>query len=298
MISPTITQRTLSVSLGRQGSLRLPAEFLALCLIVAAAAFLRLFYLGEWSLWIDELHTLQVARDASLTSRGVPADQHPPLYYLFISYWISWGHSEAWLRLPSAVGGLLAVILMWCTGAAWGRRDVALLAAALLAFSALHIWYSREARMYGPATFFWLAAIYFSVQLWRRQSWVDAIGLGASTAAGLLMAYPTFALWLGQGALFLAASFFEPLRPKRLLKWLLAQSLIAAAFWAWWPYLRFQLQRSAMFHWHLPGLPQWGFSGTLEETLRLGIVAGVAGLVLLLVGGLLLSRLRERLPGL
>ncbi len=256
---------------------------IALLAVLLAGAALRLVALGRWSLWTDELYTVQVAPRATQYFQRIPLDQHPPLYYLLIQQWLHWGQSEFWLRLPSAVAGLLAVPLLGWVGLALGRPRVGLLAAGLLAGSPIHVWYSREARMYGLVFLWWALALLFYARLWRRGRWADAAGLAIALLAGLYTAYPTFALWLGGGAFFL---FFWLLREKRewrlLGRWLAAQVVVAAGLAFWWPFLAQQLASRMEFHWA-------GFRLTLAQTLGLGLAAGLLFVGLLLEAGLLLA---------
>jgi mannosyltransferase len=294
-----------------------------LLLILVSGALLRLAGLGQWSLWIDELHTLYVAGEASLTKTGIPADQHPPLYHLFMQVWLHGGQREFWLRLPSAITGIVAIWMAWRIGVALEWPQFGLLAAALLALSPILIWYSRDARMYGPASLFWFISIYFYVQLLRRRRWLDVFGLAAATAAGLYTAYPTLALWLGQAMLLATFLPFQKERWSLLRRWSAAQLLIILAFAAWWPFLQLQLQRSSTFDWRLPAalqaeaagnagslrftiltfLSRLNFSGTLEDTLRLGLVAAGFAVVVIMAASLclyrwpsLLTRLKRTLP--
>ncbi|PVB61603.1 glycosyltransferase family 39 protein [Labrenzia sp. 011] len=126
---------------------------LAGILIVAAA--LRIFGLDRTSLWYDEAVSWS---QSSGTFRellsSVAADNYPPLHNVIL--WLTMpvlGDSETALRLPSALLGVLAVWLIYLTGRALagegqGAGCVGLLAAALLALSPFHVWYSTEARMY------------------------------------------------------------------------------------------------------------------------------------------------------
>ena len=197
--------------------------------IVLLAILLRFLFLGRWSLWIDEYHTLRMAREARLLTEGVPGDQHPPLYYLFMTFWIRFGVSEFWLRLPSAVSSSLAVVMMWRIGVAMERPRLGLLAAALLATIPLHIWYAREARMYGLISLFWVSSIYFYIQTIRRDNWLDALGLALTNSIGLGLAYPTMALLVLELSFFLLGWSLTDKRPRRGLRFSLAQLLPMAS---------------------------------------------------------------------
>ncbi len=136
-------------------------------LAILAGVLLRLWNLGAWSLWGDEVASTNLAAAPVSVILTRATDLYPPLYSLFLHFWQGLGSSEALLqgevllRTPSALAGIATI---GCV--AWvalrldipHRRTIALSAAALLALSPLHIWYSREARMYAPAALFAAAA--------------------------------------------------------------------------------------------------------------------------------------------
>ena len=138
--------------------------FLARCepLAVALLALaLRVHRLGGRSLWFDEAFTVFITRRpwgegwSALVVDGV----HPPLYY-----WLQkaaqglLGESEFALRFPSALAGVLAVLLIRRLGSRWAGAQAGRWAAWLMALSPFHVWYSQEARMYAWLTLFSLGA--------------------------------------------------------------------------------------------------------------------------------------------
>ncbi|MEP7356330.1 MAG: glycosyltransferase family 39 protein [Anaerolineales bacterium] len=277
-----------------------PASALLILAALLVAALLRLASLGHASLWLDELYNLTVLPGATLARLGMPVDQHPPLYYLLLHAWLAVGQGELWMRLPSALAGVLAVALLGLAGALLGGRPVGLLAAALLAVSPLAVWYSREARMYGPAGLAWAASLAGAIAILRFGRWRDLLLFTLGTLAGLLLTYSTFGLWLLQAA---AAIFLWPrLRPPVRARWLLAQALVALGFAAWWPAFARQLQNPLIFHWSLPSGPlgqDLNVSLTLSQLVQIGagaallaLVAAVAASRLLAARPVLAGRLR------
>lgn len=123
------------------------------CLILAVAAALRLYRLGQNSLWVDEYHSLITARlplaDVSAAALSSEAFQSP-LYFWLLHFVIGlFGDSETALRLVSAVAGAVTVPLAALLIRELRESDrVAIFGAALLALSPLHLWYSQEARPY------------------------------------------------------------------------------------------------------------------------------------------------------
>jgi mannosyltransferase len=143
------------------------ALILALTLLTLAGALFRLWRLGAKSLWLDEGATVALARtswghfgwvwwhgEASLQT----------LYFLLMRVWIHGGLSEAWLRLPSAMFGIASIPVAYIVARRLMTEIAAIAAAALLAFSPAHVYYSQEARGYALATLLLLFATYCFVQ--------------------------------------------------------------------------------------------------------------------------------------
>ena len=108
-------------------------------------------------------------------------------------------------RLPGAIAGWLAAVVLWAIGRALGRGDVGLLAAALLASNPLWLANSRRAGMDTLALLFGLLAVYAAVRIFKSPRFVwwlwfgVAVGLTVSTKyTGLLGALGSAVpLWLG-----------------------------------------------------------------------------------------------------
>lgn len=123
-------------------------------IVLILSFLLRLVYLNQ-SLWLDEATTALVARmDLSeFFTKFMPADFHPPLYYLVVNLWSSlFGYSEIALRMPSVIFGVLTIYIVYVIAKDFKYRWP-IVPALFLATSGLHIYYSQEARMYSMATF-------------------------------------------------------------------------------------------------------------------------------------------------
>ncbi|MBN1440078.1 MAG: glycosyltransferase family 39 protein [Anaerolineales bacterium] len=135
--------------------------FPAVCL---AAFLLRLVNLGRQGLWFDEAYTAFVVRrpPAEMVQFLITDGVHPPLYYVLMAAWVRlFGDSEVSLRLPSAIGGGVAVwILYLLVRRMTGERE-ALVSAAFLGASPFLIWHSMDARMYSLECLAAVAAAFF-----------------------------------------------------------------------------------------------------------------------------------------
>lgn len=129
--------------------------------LALGAAALRFVNLGSESLWYDEGFTawLVKLRPAEML-QAIRGDVHPPLWYglEYLNVQL-FGSSPLALRLPSAILGVLIVLLVLRLAILVGfERRTALLAGALAAVLPGPIYYSQEARMYSLLAFFVLWA--------------------------------------------------------------------------------------------------------------------------------------------
>ena len=122
-------------------------------IILFLSLVLRLIYINQ-SLWLDEATTALVSKMpiVDFFTKFMPADFHPPLYYLVIHYWTEiFGSSEISIRIPSVLFGVATVYIVYLIAKEL-KYKYPLVPALFLATSGLHIYYSQEARMYGMVT--------------------------------------------------------------------------------------------------------------------------------------------------
>lgn len=161
--------------------------WLAPLALVAFALALRLYQLGAESLWIDEGYSIF---DAQSIESAVHTQRVRPLYYIFLSLWMHLGHSEFFLRLPSAVFGAGAVLMCYLLGRRLIGERGSLFAGLLMAISPLHVNHSQEIRMYSLATLLSLVAVYEFVRLRSTQQTKHLVG----NLGFILLATATFPL--------------------------------------------------------------------------------------------------------
>jgi mannosyltransferase len=134
-------------------------KWLPISLILIAATAIFTHGLGDEGLWIDELFSI---RDASQSLVEVYKDtQFRPLYYLLLSVWMKFGQSDAWLRIPSVIAGVVSVFLIYRLGRRIAGEAEGLTAAALLSTSTLFINHAQEVRMYALSLCMGLAGSLF-----------------------------------------------------------------------------------------------------------------------------------------
>jgi mannosyltransferase len=136
------------------GRAALPPDRLArigIGLIIVLALALRLYQLGEESLWNDEVVSIGSAENI----RGLARSR--PLYFVMLRVWMLFGHSDAWLRGLAVVFGVLSVWILYRLGQRLGGESLGLIAALILALSPLFIDLSQEIRFYTLSTLLGLA---------------------------------------------------------------------------------------------------------------------------------------------
>ena len=105
-------------------------------------------------------------------------DASPALYPLLLHFWMSVSRADAWVRLLSAIFGVLAVLvvgLVGCRAFGW-RAGVA--AAAVMAIAPAHVEYAQYVRSYS------LFTLLVAVHVWLVIDWMDdRVPLTASRAA-------------------------------------------------------------------------------------------------------------------
>jgi 4-amino-4-deoxy-L-arabinose transferase-like glycosyltransferase len=138
--------------------------------ILLLAFALRLYRLGDQSIWYDEGISIHLAQKSLAALMAHTAgDIHPPLYYCLLHFWIkAAGSSEFAVAFLSLGFGLLLVPLVYCISRHLYNPMVGSLAAFLVAISPYNLWYSQEMRMYTLGASLGLVSLYSLLQLLAR----------------------------------------------------------------------------------------------------------------------------------
>jgi hypothetical protein len=174
---------------------------IGLSLIILLGFAVRLYKLGEQSLWYDETVSAFLAGQAPLELIGHTArDIHPPAYYLLLHYWASLtGSSEFALAFFSVIFGVLLIALTARLADYLASRSVAIWAALLVALSPFNLWYSQEVRMYTLGATLGVIATLCGLQ---------AIKAGRLKKTGQGYAWPYWLGYLGAAALGLYTLYY------------------------------------------------------------------------------------------
>ncbi|MBV9281084.1 MAG: glycosyltransferase family 39 protein [Chloroflexi bacterium] len=195
--------------------------------LTALALALRLYHIGDESLWLDEGYTLlfsSLPLDRLFLVGG--AHEHPPLYYLIVHSLLAVHNSALLPRVLSAVAGSLCVPALFALGARLVNPPAGLLAAALLALSPFHVWYGRDGRAYELAGLLVLLSYLFLVRALDRPGAAAWVAYALCTALALYTEYTTVFV-LAPHLLLLPRARRLDLAGSVLRSWLLAAALFA-----------------------------------------------------------------------
>lgn len=187
-----------------------------LFIIVLISAVLRLYNLGETSLWKDEIFSLiRSSQPLSLIIfERLPFGTWSPLHHIFIHFALFFGKGEFIIRLPSVLFGIASIALIYGLGkSVFKDHKVGLIAAMLLALSPLHLEYSREARYYSFTVFFSLLSILFCYKIISETKWRWVILFSLVTILNVVT-HATALLILIPQLLFLVIHGLKVLRDK------------------------------------------------------------------------------------
>lgn len=180
--------------------------------IVLLGVFLRFFHLGTWSFWTDEVFSFGTKSDGfndSLLRRSLATD--------LIRWFVNLRGASEWnARFMPAVIGVITIPLLYLLLRRCIARPAALAAAALLAVSPWHLYWSQNARFYSLLFLFFnlgLLLFYLGLEDDRPLYLVIALalfGMAARERLVALLGMPALVLYL------LAVIVFRFPRPRGL----------------------------------------------------------------------------------
>ena len=197
-------------------------DYILLAIIIAMAAVLRLWKLGQVPFMHDEFSALLRTRFDNFhdfIQQGVMPDSHPIGVQAFLWLWVRiFGWSEFWVKLPFALMGIGSIYLIYLIGRQWFNRKIGLFSAAFFAVSQFTVFYSQLARPYAAGLFFVLlmAWFWYKVVFGTKTTTMHYVGFALSAWACSLMQYFSIAQ---AGLIFLTGLFFLP-KERRKAYWL------------------------------------------------------------------------------
>jgi hypothetical protein len=155
------------------------SSWLAIIFITLFGGWLRVLLLANKGMWLDETFSVWISNRsiADMLQWIVRIDQHPPLYYVLLHYWIALnGDTPYYVRLLSALFGTGTIPIIYLIGKRISGDVLGLVAALFLALSPFSIYFAQEARMYTLLTFNAAVAIYALVILLKDSRSASPIG--------------------------------------------------------------------------------------------------------------------------
>ncbi len=207
---------------------------IAVALLPALLALaLRLYALGDKPLWLDEVITYG---RALMPWRALVTDslinKHFPTYFILVSPFDPSRIDEWMLRLPSAVFGSLAVLMVTLIATDVRSRRAGRAAGTLMALSPIDIQFSQEARAYALVSFLILLALWGLMRLGRLAPARETFAAYAAAIGGTVAALNTLMVaavwWLAANIAFGVIALRAAAGRARLLRnWLAAQGVMA-----------------------------------------------------------------------
>jgi mannosyltransferase len=221
-------------------------------LIVVLAAFLRFHNLGGPSLFNDELSTVHTANSdniACMIEGHIIPDVHPPGFQIMMFFVVHHlGDNEFWLRFPTAIAGILAVLMIYFLGRYIYSSREGLIAAFLTTVLWAPLYYSQEARAYSFLLFFSIVLVFYWLKIinnLKKESPVKISWIIIFIITGILIEYFQYLGLLLLVLLGLSSIIVLIKQPKQLGKAVLIFAVTAVAFLPWLPYALDQIGRGA-----------------------------------------------------
>lgn len=138
--------------------------WLSLTVVLMLAALLRVWNIGEQSIWFDEWNGLSGMHEptfAAAQKAQILNDDMVPLYFALQYFWLKIVHYDLGLaRLVPMVFGIASVALVYLLGWKLHSPHVGCMASFLMAISPYNIQFSHELRPYSLMLFFSLLSMY------------------------------------------------------------------------------------------------------------------------------------------
>lgn len=174
---------------------------IALAVVLCAAAWFRFHDLGQSTFGHIESYTPGIVYPAGISDPPSRLDQwhnfiwaindvHGPFWYFWmLPYVQAFGSGLTTLRFPSALLGLGAVFFTYFVALRAGGRWTAPLAAAFLAMSGHHVFWSRQARFYSSICFLSVLSTWFLLRVSEGKGRWSLAGYLLTSLAGLSTIY-------------------------------------------------------------------------------------------------------------
>ena len=155
-------------------------KHILLVCIVIVGAFLRFLQLGEWSFWIDEVLTVLDAEEFSFTNSPInPIPYIAAKVSVVIGEKLSFmmGVGDEWQsRLIFCLAGIVSIPVVFSLGQSLYNIRVGIFAAAFVALSNWHLFWSQNVRSYILTFLFAVLTAWFFYRSFEKDSSLLTVG--------------------------------------------------------------------------------------------------------------------------
>ncbi len=180
------------------GNISRSSVWVVVIVITTAAAVLRLYKLGVWSFWVDEIFTLQDS-----TTGGALGQFHGgtyPLSYMLIGASMAhFGINEWSARIVPALFGIVTPATVYLLSRKHFGEGTSIIAAIIIAISPWHLYWSQMARFYTMTVFFATASLLVLHKGLEENRRIHIIVAGLLMALGVLSHYSALLMLAGIG---------------------------------------------------------------------------------------------------
>lgn len=217
-------------------SQRLNKEIIFLILITIGAAIIRLIALFNFGTYtFDDIFSVHFASmNVEKMFYFIQHELHPPIYYLFLNFWIKiFGDNEIITRLPAFIFSLGIIPLFYYLGKQILNKWIATLATIFFVLSYFQIFNAMQVRMYSMLTFmglaslvlFWQIIIKNKKNLWLLYILISSLTL--LTHLGGVFCIATQWLWL------IILIWQKQIDKTKIKKFILSQIPILSIWFIW-----------------------------------------------------------------
>ena len=180
--------------------------------------FLRFQGLAKQPLFVDEAFTADlILRNWSDMIRVAFQDVHPLLFYILSKPMLEFFPLTEWsLRLFPALCSVLVLALVTGVIRRYYNTTAGILAAWLLSWSSLHLYYAQDARMYSLLNLLWIIAPWFLMLALKSEEIWACFGWGVAVSGAIHTQFYGWVLW-AVGFIWIFV-FWQRLN-KRMLRW-------------------------------------------------------------------------------
>ncbi len=182
----------------------------------------------------------------------IVGDFHPPLYYLILSLSTKlFGYTDLVVKSLSVLFGFLSILLLFKLGKMIYEEETAFWSSLALAFLPLHIFVSRDVRMYPFFTFLTLLSFYLFFKVLEEKKFLYQLGLGGSLAMALYTHNWGILLW---GYILISSILYKKIKLTVLP---LALSLLIYLPWISFFWSQLIIKTNLGRNWGLPFVNFW-----------------------------------------